>query len=55
MTNDEGTLRQVHDATEPSSLEACDPDLPVALWADQGIDLVDFPNQPGLVLVTPFL
>jgi hypothetical protein len=31
------------------------PHLPVALRADQGIDLVDFPNQPGTVLLTPFL
>jgi hypothetical protein len=29
------------------SLEACDPHVPVGLWADQGIDLVDSPNQPA--------
>jgi len=27
-------------------LEACDPRLPVALWANQGIDLVDLLDQP---------
>ena len=37
------------------SLEARDPHLPVALWADQGIDLTDLLDQPGPVLLTPFL
>jgi hypothetical protein len=32
-------------------LGACDPHLPVTLRADQGIDFVDLPNQPGPVLL----
>jgi hypothetical protein len=54
--NDECALQEAHEAAKTSSLEAWDAHLTVALWAAHGIDLVDFPNQPGPVLLTtPYL
>jgi hypothetical protein len=34
--------------------ETDDPHLAVALWADKGINLVDFPDQFGPVFPRPF-
>jgi len=35
-------------------LEACDSHLPVALWADEGMDEVDPLDQPAPVSPEPF-
>jgi hypothetical protein len=34
--------------------ETDDPHLAVALWADKGVNLVDFPDQSGPILPRPF-